>query len=107
MCKKKDGTVTYLVSKCSKLAQKEYKRRHDKVATAVHWGILKTNNLPHLKHWYEHKAEAVMENEKVEILWNFNIYVDKLINARRPDIVVIKKDLKECYIIDIAIPGDI
>ena len=26
-----------------------------------------------------------MENEKVKILWDFNIFVDKLINARRPD----------------------
>ena len=89
------------------MAQKEYKRRHDKVATAVHYRILKINNLPHSKHWYQHKAEAVTENEKVKILWDFNIYVDKLIDARSPDIVVIKKDLKECYIIDIAIPGDI
>ena len=42
MCKEKDETVTHLVSDCSNLAQKEYKRRHDKVATAVHWSILKT-----------------------------------------------------------------
>ena len=48
-----------------------------------------------------------MENEKVKILWNFNIYVDKLIKTRRPDIVGIKKDLKECYIMNIAIPGNI
>ena len=70
MCKAKDETVTHLVSECSKLAQKEYKRRYDKVATAVHWSILKTNNLLYAKHWYEHKAEAVMENEKVKILWD-------------------------------------
>ena len=67
MCKEKDETVTHLVSECSKLAQKEYKRRHDKVATVVYWSILKTNNLPHSKHWNKHKAEAVMENEKVKI----------------------------------------
>ena len=42
MCKEKDETVTHLVSECSKLAQKEYKRRHDKVATAVQLSILKT-----------------------------------------------------------------
>ena len=45
-----------------------------------------------------------MENEKVKTLWDFNIYVEKLIKARRSDILVIKKDLKERYIIDI---GDI
>ena len=106
MFKEKDETVTHLVSECSKLAQKEYKRRHDKVATAVYWSILEKTIL-HLRHWYEHKAEAIMENKKVETLLDFKIYVEKLINARRPDIGIIKKDLKECYIIDIAIPGDI
>ena len=48
-----------------------------------------------------------MENEKVKILWDFDIYVDKLIKAKHPDIVVMKKDLKERYIIDEAIPEDI
>ena len=72
MCIEKDETVTHFVSECSKLPQKEYKRRHDKVATAVHWSILKANILPHLKHWHEHTAEAVMEKEKVKILWEFN-----------------------------------
>ena len=41
-CAKKKMKPFHLVSECSKLAQKEYKRRHDKVATAVHWSILKT-----------------------------------------------------------------
>ncbi|XP_063955404.1 uncharacterized protein LOC135154101 [Lytechinus pictus] len=31
---------------------------------------------------------------------------DKVIEARRPDIVLLKKKEKECLIIDIAIPGD-
>ncbi|XP_063956582.1 uncharacterized protein LOC135154374 [Lytechinus pictus] len=31
---------------------------------------------------------------------------DKVIEARRPDIVLLKKKEKECVIIDIAIPGD-
>ena len=83
MCKEKDKTVTHFVSKCSKLAQKEYKRRHDEVTTAVHWSILKTKNFPHSKHWYKHNRKTVIKNEKVKILWDFKIYVDKLINARR------------------------
>ena len=33
MFKEKDETVTDLVSECINLAQKEYKRRHDKYAT--------------------------------------------------------------------------
>ena len=36
MCKQADETVSHIVSECGKMAQSEYKGRHDKVATAVH-----------------------------------------------------------------------
>ena len=29
LCKKADGSIDHVVSGCSKLAQKEYKRKHD------------------------------------------------------------------------------
>ena len=34
MCKQKEETVRHIVSECPKLAQREYKRRHDCVAKA-------------------------------------------------------------------------
>ena len=73
----------------------------DKVSTAVYWSILQTKNLPHSKHLYEHKAEAVIENEKVEIFRDFNFNVDKLIKARRSEIIFIKKDLRNVIYKDI------
>ena len=36
MCQQKDETVNHLLSECPKLAQKEYKERHDGVARALH-----------------------------------------------------------------------
>jgi hypothetical protein len=107
MCKTRDETVTHIVSECSKLAQTEYKARHDKVAGAVHWSIMKAHGIPHTKPWYEHRAVKVVENEEVKVLWDFNVYVDKFIEARRPDIIIVKKKAKECVIIDIAVPGDV
>ena len=37
MCNEKEETIHHIVSGCSNLAQKEYKRRHDCVARALHW----------------------------------------------------------------------
>ena len=37
MCAEKDETVFHIVSECSKLAQKQYKHRHDSVCKHVHW----------------------------------------------------------------------
>ena len=46
MCKQANETVSHIVSECSKLAQTEYKERHDKVATAVHWCLTKKYGFP-------------------------------------------------------------
>ena len=106
MCDERDETVMHILSECSKLAQTEYKKRHDKVATMVHWELCKQYDLPHSQNWYEHRAEAVMENDDVKLLWDFNIRTDRVIEARRPDIVLIDKKNKETLIIDVAVPGD-
>ena len=47
------------------------------------------------------------ENEEVKILWNVMIQSNREIKARKPDIVVVKKNERSCVINDIAIPGDI
>ena len=36
MCNERDETVMHILSGCSNLAQAEYKKGHDKVATMVH-----------------------------------------------------------------------
>ena len=106
MCKNKDETVSHIISECSKIAQNEYKNRHDRVATAVHWGLCKKYQLPHTNNWYDHRAEPVTENEEVKLLWDFSLRTDKVIEARRPDIVLVDKIKKSCIIIDVAVPGD-
>ena len=68
---------------------------------------MKALGLPHTKSWYEHRTDKVVENEDVKVLWDFDIQVDKFIEARRPDIILVRKKKKECIIIDIAVPGDI
>ena len=47
-----------------------------------------------------------MENNDYKIHWDVVIQFDQLIEARKPDIVLIDKRAKEVKIIDIAIPGD-
>ncbi|XP_063592543.1 uncharacterized protein LOC134769733 [Penaeus indicus] len=39
MCGNKNETVTHIISECSMLAQREYKRRHDNAAKYVHWRL--------------------------------------------------------------------
>ena len=65
---KKGESVQHLLSGCEKLAQEEYKRRHDYVAKKVHWDLSKKNGLEHTEKWYEHVPEGAVENEEVKVL---------------------------------------
>ena len=42
-----------------------------------------------------HNPESVLENETHIILWDFEIQIDHLISARRPDLVIVKKKKKK------------
>ena len=56
--------------------------------------------------WFLHEPEPVQENERCKLLWDFTIQTDKVLEHRRPDIVVIDKEKKGCIIIDLAVSGD-
>ena len=84
-----------LVSGCEKLAQKEYKRRHENVAKKVHKDLCKKNKLDCMEKWYEHVPEGVVENEEMKLLCDVNIQCDNVIEARRPDIDVVDKNTRE------------
>ena len=44
MCNKKNETISHIVGKCEKLAQKKHTRRHDNVARIVHWKLKEVKN---------------------------------------------------------------
>ena len=106
---KANWIIVYLpyIYRCSMLAQREYKRRHDNVAKNVHWRICEKYELDRANKWYEHKPDGAIENANYKILWDVMIQCDKEIEARRPDIVVVDKQRREVKIIDVAIPGDV
>ena len=72
--------VLHIVRGCSMLAQKEYKRRHDKLCFNIHWALCKKYGVKVCERWYEHKVESVI------------------------DIVVMEKNTKKCLIIGVSCP---
>ena len=94
--------VLHIVSGCSMLAQKEYKRRHDKVCLNIHWALCKKYGVKVCERWYEHKVESAIENDIVKILWDVCIQVDRQIRQWSPDIVVMQKNTEKCLIIVVA-----
>ena len=107
LCGQKGESVQHIVSACGKLAQKEYKRRHDNVARKIHWDICKKRGLECSEKWYEHAPEGVVENDDVKLLWDVNIQCDNVIKARKPDLILVDKKERKATIIDIAVPADV
>ncbi len=105
-CKTQPETAEHLTGGCPKLAQKEYKRRHDKLAMLVHWHLLRQHDIETTPQWYRHEPRPVTETDKVKILWDLNIQTARIIEARRPDIVRVDKINRTAIIIDIAVPID-
>ena len=91
VCRKVDESIDHIVSGCSKLAQKEYKSRHDNLEKIVHWKLACKSNFEGGDKWYEHEPESVLENEGYKILKDFSIQTDHVIEARRPDLIVVDK----------------
>ena len=52
-------------------------------------------NLERDDKWYEHQPPSVMGNERAKILW-FNVQCDNVIQARRPDLIFIEKEGRQC-----------
>ena len=53
-----------------------------------------------------HSPSSVLENDQVKVLWDFKIQTDLHLDHNRPDIVVLEKKERVCYIIDVACPFD-
>ena len=47
LCGDKDETINHIISECIKLAQREYKARHDWVGKVIHWEMCKKSKFDH------------------------------------------------------------
>ena len=107
LCGNRDETINHM-SECSKLAQKEYKAKHDWVGKVIHWDMCKKFKFDHANKWYVHNPAPVLENDTHKLRWDFDIQTNPLISTRRPDLMKInkKKKKKICKIIDFAVSPD-
>ena len=103
LCGDRDETINHIISECSKLAQKEYKARHEWVGKVIHWEKFKFK-FDQANKWYMHNPAPVLENETPKLLWDVNIQTDHLISARKPDLIIINK--KNYKIVDFAVSAD-
>ena len=110
LCGEREEIVSHILSECKELAQNDFeKARHDTAAASLSWQMYQKYGFPTTAKSYEHfvdKEMAVLENEKVEQLWNFSIQTEIIIDYNKPDLVLLDKKGRTCCIIDVACPFD-
>ena len=68
---------------------------NDWLGKVIHWEMCKKFQFDHTNKWYMHNPATVLENDMHQLLWDFNIQTDRLIPARRPDLIIINKKKRE------------
>ena len=71
-CVHKNEIVNYIISWCSKPAEKKFKSKHDWVGKVIMWELCITLRFDQAEKWYMHKPESVRENEMYKIFCNFD-----------------------------------
>ena len=85
----RDETINHIISEYCKLAQKEYKARHDWVGKVIHWEMCKKFKFDHTNKCYMDNPAPVLENDTHKLLRDINIQMDHPVPARRPNLIII------------------
>lgn len=104
LCNTKIETIDHIVAGCTTLASTQYTERHNNVAKILHNAIMCTYDKTERTPYYKYDPPGVVETENYRIYWNRDIITDRTITHNRPDIVLVDKEQKSTYIIDVAIP---
>jgi hypothetical protein len=87
ICGTEGETIEHIISSCTVLAQSEYKKRHDIFAKIIHMNLaVKFNLLKDTQPHYSYKPESCFKQN-------------------RPDIIILNKQQKQAYLLDIAVPN--
>ena len=57
----------------------------------IRWELCKKFKFDHVNKWYMYNQASVLENETYRLFWDSDIQTDRLISARRPDLIIINK----------------
>ena len=103
LCSDRDENINQIISECSKLAQKEYKTRHNWVDKVIHLDMCKKFKFNYTNKWYMHNPTPVLENYTHKLLWDFDIHTDHRNSTRRLDLIIIHKNKRTSKIVDFAV----
>jgi galactitol-specific phosphotransferase system IIB component len=102
ICGTEGKTIEHIISSCTVSAQSEYKKRYDIFAKSIHMNLavnLFKNTQPH----YSYTPESCLENDNYKLYFDRTVVTDIHIKHNRPDIIILNKQQKQAYLLDIAV----
>ena len=107
-CGKFVETVGHLISGCTMLAQKEYRKRHDRMGLRVYWELLVKYGFERSEKWYQEVPDPVRmtADKRYEIRWDQTIPTTRKLDHNKPDVVMIDHAEKKWILIDFSVPFD-
>ena len=108
VCGKEVESVGHLASGCSGLAQREYKRRHDRMGLRVYWELCRKYGLDCADSWYKEVPDEVRKSTdgEIEIWWDRSVETTQKLEHNRPDVTVLNHTAKEWTFVDFSVPWD-
>ena len=105
VCGKTVESVGHLASGCGGLAQREYKRRHDRMGLRVYWELCRRYGIKCAWKWFEEEFR-VSEDGSYEIWWDRSVDTTQKMEHNRPDVVVVDQIKKVWIIVDFSVQWD-
>ena len=108
LCGDQDETIQHVLAGCSILAPTCYLNRHNLVAKVLHFHLCKSFHIPVPSNsWFTHRPLPVIENDKIKILWDFDMVTDVKVSCNWPDIVIFLKQDQHIMFLEVSCPADI
>ena len=107
-CHSQQETIMHILSACRVHAPSGYIERHNAALRVLYfhlraaYEIDKEPVLPYVPL----EIEAVVQNEKARIYWNYPVSTTRQINAIKPDILLLDKELKELFVVEFSSPAE-
>ncbi|TBU13641.1 hypothetical protein CWI38_0373p0010 [Hamiltosporidium tvaerminnensis] len=97
-CGKSGKTVDHLATRCEKMLDHDYTRRHNEVVRCLHLLFLNINKFKSSKRIRSNAVKEILDNEYAEIRVNTRIKTDVKIRNNRPEYLFSKKKNKLTHI---------
>ena len=103
LCGNQKETIQHIIASCPNLSASMYLRlRHNKVANVIYQNIV-----PKEEEKCRQPIREFYSNEQIEIWWDTKIKTLTTVQHNKPDIVMQKKEDKQCFIIDVSVGLDV